>query len=404
MARLSLTINFITLLIVAGQPVNASQFSAELKVQHLQAYEPQTNAVGDHYGVTTGSLRVVGRGQQERFSWQAHYLIEGAFSDRLRALSPFNGPNGATNPLDLEDTLDDGRYGVLNHRIDRLWLSYSRDDWVFKMGRQAITWGSGRLFRPMDLFNPFSSTALDTSYKPGIDMLYAQYLYPDGGDLQLLYVPRRDRESGERISDDSAIAAKRLWFDAQRQYQMLLAQDYEDWVFAASLAQPVAEALFSTDVVQVWTDSGDYRWSVVANLDYSWSAFGRPFSGFIEIFRNGYGGDSVPVSELNPLLREKQQRPQLFNTGSAYLAGGVSAQQTALTTLGSTLIFNLNDRSALLGLSLDHNLSDDARLIMGSFLPMGPKGTEYGGLKATENSTTLVRLPPQVFLRLEWFF
>ena len=90
--------------------------------------------------------------------------------------------------------------------IDRLAVTYTTPDLVVRVGRQAITWGSGLVFRPMDLFDPFSPTATDTECKPGVDMLYVQRLFADGSDLQFILAPRPAREGGPVTADASSAA------------------------------------------------------------------------------------------------------------------------------------------------------------------------------------------------------
>ena len=48
----------------------------------------------------------------------------------------------------------------------------------------------------MDLFNPFSPTAVQRDYKVGDDMAHVQ-LPLNTGELQMLYLPRRDPVAGE---------------------------------------------------------------------------------------------------------------------------------------------------------------------------------------------------------------
>jgi len=57
-------------------------------------------------------------------------------------------------------------------RLDRASVGYVGDKTVLRFGRQAISWGSGLLFTPMDIFNPFDPSAVDKEYKAGDDMLY----------------------------------------------------------------------------------------------------------------------------------------------------------------------------------------------------------------------------------------
>lgn len=78
---------------------------------------------------------------------------------------------GARTPLRLGDVRRSSERGntVLSADLDRAALSLRFERFELRVGRQAISHGSGRLFPVTDVFAPFSGVALDTEYKPGID-------------------------------------------------------------------------------------------------------------------------------------------------------------------------------------------------------------------------------------------
>ena len=96
------------------------------------------------------------------------------------------------------------------HRLDRLSLTFTPSWGLVRIGRQAVTWGNGLVFNPMDLFNPFAPTAVQRDYKIGEDMAYAQV--PIGmAETQLLYLPRRDcRKENIAFSTPTSVLATRL--------------------------------------------------------------------------------------------------------------------------------------------------------------------------------------------------
>jgi hypothetical protein len=116
-----------------------------------------------------------------------------------------NGPwtfNADRRLLDLTSVItDDNKFAAL-HRLDRLWLGYANDKTVLRIGRQAISWGNGLFFSPMDIVNPFDPTQIDTEYKAGDDMLYAQFLRDSGDDVQAAAVFRRNPMNGDVESDE----------------------------------------------------------------------------------------------------------------------------------------------------------------------------------------------------------
>ena len=62
------------------------------------------------------------------------------------------------------------------------------DHWAVTVGRQAVSWGSGIVFQPLDPFNPFAPTAVDRDYKAGDDLVLIERLFDNGHDAQLLRV------------------------------------------------------------------------------------------------------------------------------------------------------------------------------------------------------------------------
>ena len=119
------------------------------------------------------------------WSFSTAYQLVALYGDRVeysRALPPSLGlvPNRFLQDdrrlFDLTSVIsDDKRFAAL-HRLDRLWIGYANEKTVVRFGRQAVSWGNGLFFSPMDFVNPFDPTAIDTEYKIGDDMLYGQYL------------------------------------------------------------------------------------------------------------------------------------------------------------------------------------------------------------------------------------
>lgn len=61
--------------------------------------------------------------------------------------------------------------------IDRFYYRYHQNQTSWTIGRQALDWGSGRFWQPMNLFGAFAPTELDTDFKSGVDALSAEW-YP----------------------------------------------------------------------------------------------------------------------------------------------------------------------------------------------------------------------------------
>jgi hypothetical protein len=139
---------------------DAAQFASAESVQAQQGNETANDALGN--------LRLIWEPTSGRWSLQAHYLItaeDGPNVELARAEQGLIRVPPSTW-FDLTNTF--ARSGPLeaSQTLDRLAVTYTAPQWVFRVGRQAITWGSGLVFRPMDLFDPFEPSATDTEYKP----------------------------------------------------------------------------------------------------------------------------------------------------------------------------------------------------------------------------------------------
>ena len=117
----------------------------------------------------------------ERWSVGIHYEIRAAWGDTERILNNLQRlnsdiPLGATTIrsrrrfLDLESSPIEESQFRLNHRFDRLQVRRQTHTMDWTLGRQAVSWGSGLLWTPTDLFSGFSPTEIDRDEKQGVDV------------------------------------------------------------------------------------------------------------------------------------------------------------------------------------------------------------------------------------------
>ena len=323
------------------------------------------------------------------WNWQADYQLLLRDGDRveLQQRLPAAGfgrgvvPDDERRVMDLTHRFtDDDRIGV--HRLDRLYLGYSGQATVVKIGRQAISWGNGLIYNPVDFLNPFDPAAIDTEYKTGDDMLYAQYLLDSGDDWQALWVGRRDADGDV----DAAVASQALkyhGFAGRHEFDLLLAEHFDDRVAAVGGLFDSGGALWRGDLML--TDSGDERFtSVVVNWSWSWVGWEHNFSATLEYYHNGFGiddGDYGPAALAdNPELVERIARGELFTLAQDYVAATTTIELTPLWLLAATGFVNLDDDSLLLQLVSRHDLAEDYQLLLALNLPSGSEGSEFGGI------------------------
>ena len=315
-------------------------------------------------------------------------------------------PNDDRRLFNLTDIINDSGNNALLHRLDRLWVGYSNEKWVVRFGRQALSWGNGLFYAPMDLVNPFDPATIDTEYKSGDDMLYTQYLRDSGDDVQAAVVLRRHIISGDVESDQTTYAAKYHGFAGELEYDVLVAETYADTVIGFGLGRSVGGAHWTSDLVVTDTDTDTYV-QFVTNLTYSWTLSGRNMSGAVEYHFNGFGqsnGRYDPGSlAANPDLLARIARGQMFTLGEHYLAGSVMVEMTPLWTVTPVMLANIGDPSALLQLTTNYSLADNMTLLGSVNIPLGPDGSEYGGIDSGLPNLYL-STDLGVFAQFAWYF
>jgi hypothetical protein len=313
------------------------------------------------------------------------------------------------NWWDLHHALTDEGENLDEHYLDRLSLTYSGVHAVLRLGRQALTWGGGLVFHPMDLFNPFSPNALDTEYKPGADMLYAQWLFDNGADVQGVIAPRRDPLTHEVEEDQSSAGFKLHGFigaDLQYGYELMLASNYDSDVLGLALNGTLGGATWTTEVVPTRLPDAEWYTSWLANLQYAWACFARNCSGYAEYLHNGFGvgGADNTLADLHMPLVERLARGESFTVSRNYLALGLTLEWSPLLNIKPLLISNLDDRSQLLVVQAVRSLSDSADFTLALQSGFGPHGSEYGGLETDAGSGVYVEPERYLYARIDWYF
>ena len=283
------------------------------------------------------------------------------------------------------------------HRLDRFAAEYRTKNWGITVGRQAMSWGGGMVFQPMDIFNPFSPTTIDTDYKTGDDMVLLDKLFRDGSDLQVLAVVRREPgRAGERggvARTASSLAAKYATVLGDSELEVVAAEHYGEAVLGFGVRFPVVGAMLRSDLVWTRTDGRTYL-SGLVNADYTLGIVGSPVHVFAEYFHNGFGVDDLPAdpegfSQLpRPLLARVVERRELFTLMRNYLAAGASFRWHFLVNQSLALLANLHDRSYVAQTAVSYDASQSSHLQVGLAVPLGGVGDEYGKLAVGDDLTT----------------
>ena len=360
-----------------------------------------------------GDLRLLFDWRKDKISLVADYQLIAQHGDSFTLAKNLPGaviittpvPNDDHRLFDLTHVITEDNNSALSHRLDRLYVEYAIANAVGRFGRQAISWGNGLVYTPMDFINPFDPSTIDKEYKTGDDMLYGQYLQQSGNDLQAAWVFRRDI-NGDVTNDVDTIAAKYHGFAGGKEYDLLLAEHFDDRIFGIGGITDVGGAIWRGDITLTDTQS-DNVFSLVTSLSYSWLGWEHNFSGIIEYFYNGFGqtnGDYSPAAlASNPDLVERIIRGELFTLGRHYLVVSAMVEMTPLWLLTPNIFLNASDGSFLAQLVSSYDLKQNWQLLAALNLPVGKSGTEYGGIDSGFAGKQL-STEFSLFAQLAWYF
>lgn len=399
---------FLFLAAVAAADDVKTEFGGHTKWRVVGQSFPDTSLYRDLAGAQaldlTADLRLNLKLNSGHWTFDSAYQLVGLQGDSIRLGSGLPGDDRRL--FNFTDVLSENGDNAILHRLDRLWIGHTSERTVVRLGRQALSWGNGLIYAPMDLVNPFNPASIDTEYKAGDDMLYLQYLQNNGNDVQAAYVARRNSVSGNVEDDEATAAVKYHGFAGVSEFNVLVARSYGDAVAGIGLAHPIGGAVWSADLVVTDTDSDTYA-QIVTNLMYSWVWKGKNMSGVVEYHYNGFGQSDGRYDTLslaaNPDLAVRLARGELYTAGRHYLAANVLVEMTPLWTLTPTLLMNADDPSALFQLVTSFSLGDDMTLLGSLNLPLGPGGSEFGGIETTIPGRYL-STDAVLFAQFAWYF
>jgi len=352
--------------------------------------------------------RLIWQGGPGAWGFEVQSLLSYQLGDDVGMAAAYAGLGPPAPPasfFDLTSEISSGTGHTLTHTLDRLSVSFASENMVLKVGRQAVTWGSGMVFHPSDIIAPFAPDAVDTAYKPGVEILYGQYLFDNGNDLQAVFVPRRAIAGGPLDWQQSTLALQAALLLGELDGTVMLAQDHGDTLLNLGLGGPLAGAAWNVELGQWFLADGDRPLNILVNISNSGSIGDMNITYFAEYFRNGFGVDTAtPLDALPEALATRLATGQLFNVGQDFLALGGQLAVNAELTLSPSIITSLNDGSVFAGLYGNVSASDNFDISFGASQGFGASGTEFGGRETSAGSGVYVRAPLAVSLNLTRYF
>ncbi len=256
------------------------------------------------------------------------------------------------------------KHFTLSHYIDRLYFDHEFSFGKLVLGRQRISWGTGRVWNPTDIFNPINPANFGKIEKDGADAASMKFYLGQLTDLQFVY----DTEYHFKSSNYAArFRTNILGYDlavlaGSADRRLITGGDFAGNVWTAGIR---GEALVSEDPSK---PEGYYvRW--ILGMDYQ---FNDKLYGMFEYYHNGQGTLDRFGYDLTALYEGK-----ILNVAKDYLAVSGSYQLTPLVTIMLSSISNFNDGSGYLAGTVNYSASDNTSVALGALYAHGKTFTEY---------------------------
>ncbi len=319
-----------------------------------------------------------------------------------------NVVSDALRAVNLTTQISSGSRHAVAARLDRAQLVWQKQRWRARLGRQALSLGSGLVFNPMDIFNPFSPTATDRDFKPGSDALLLTRSGNNGSEFEAFAVFRRERGEQNPHADQGSYALRYRSTVKSLEYEVIGARHFDANVAMASLSGPLGGAVWRLN----WVGSheqGETTHSIVVNLDYGFGFRDQLGYGFVEYYHNGYGNRRAAenLSNLSLDAIARLGRGELFVTERNYLSAGTRLGLSPLLNFTTTAIVNLDDFAPLVQSAFTYTAGNNVTIETGAIVPTGGSGDEFGGAVLSPQQPfadeLLTGTSRQYYLRLVWF-
>lgn len=293
---------------------------------------------------------------------------------------------GLTAPefVPLTWTPDTGDALAVRHRIDRLALAAKLPHVDVTLGRQPVGFGTGRMFTPLDLVNPFHPATIDAEYKPGVDAVRVDAYAGVSSRLTLVgawagtpVVGDEARDADRPVLDDLVVAASGQGTVGVTDVLAFAGDVRGEPVFGLGTVSAIGPVGVHAEATLTLPGDGEDPFvRAVVGAD------GRP-TGTTTLMGEAYVqtfGATDPGEYLAALESPRFERGEIWQMGQIYGAFAVAQELTPLVFANVSVIANLRDPSALVAAGASWSVADDADVALGAYVGVGepPDRLDFG--------------------------
>ncbi len=295
-----------------------------------------------------------------------------------------------TNWLTMDQTISTSATSIWRHRLYRGWTGLESERAVLRFGRQRVAWGTGRIWNPTDVLNPYQPTAVEREERRGVDALYGRLGLGELTQTEAAWAPHED---WRRTSLLGRLRSNARGFDVSVMGGKT-DRSTTSWIVGGDFAGELKDGTLRGEFSLQEPGTRTPFWRLGVGYDYNFTAdwplaavFLREAVMAVEYYHNGLGSAHVHRYDYAALANGKDTAVAKDYAGLTY-----SKDAHALLKLELSVIANLNDLSSFAAPSIQWNALPDLYLSAGFHRNSGARITEFG------------RLPNLGFLQVQYFF
>jgi len=235
----------------------------------------------------------------------------------------------------------------------RAYLQYRGKKHLWSVGKQRIPLGVGRIWNPIDVFNPIDSEAIETGERIGTESLRYEYAVSELSNVDATVAKDKGAIRLKGYLDYADVGLVWLWDEDGD-------QDIIGWELEGQLLKTG---------IELRSEGGSFHNRTS----------GERYTEFIVGAEYGFSNSLTLLSEYK----------YSDETKIDYLGGLVSYQAAMLWLCNLLVGANLDDHSGFIAPSVEYSLSDEMTLSAGAFFYNGSADDEFG------------QIPDRYYLR--WF-
>jgi len=263
---------------------------------------------------------------------------------------------------DMESNYVDSQSLVMRHRVHRSFVSLNTAAVDAFLGRQRIAWGSGRMWNPTDLFNPYNPAQLERDERTGVDAVLLEKSFSALSRLSFAYAPQRNAPASRAVRYRTNFAKTDI---------ALMAGKFRDSrVVGFEFAGRIGDAGVYGEAAHTRPRAGDVFTRGVMGAEY---AFENTLTIGAEYYWNGEG-----TSQRTRYDFVRMFAGEIQNVAKHYTGAHLRYDVTPLLRSENHLILNHDDVSRFFAPSLVYSLASNWDVAAGVQLFSGDADSEYG--------------------------